>query len=46
MFIEPHPTMVECGFMMEEKRREYAIILLKYMYGNLYAAIKLFKILS
>ena len=46
MFIEPHPAMVECGFLTEEQRLDTAIQLMKSMYGNVDAAIKFFKTLS
>ena len=46
MYIEPHPAMVECGFMTEEQRKQLAIRLMKSMYGNVDAAIKFFKVLT
>ena len=46
MYIEPHPAMVECGFMTEEQRKELAILLKNSMYGNVDAAVKFFKVLT
>ena len=46
MFIEPHPAMVECGFLTEAQRKVLGILLKKSMYGNVDAAIKFFKLLS
>ncbi len=46
MFIEPHPAMVECGFLTEAQRKGLGILLKKSMYGNVDAAIKFFKLLS
>ena len=44
MCIEPHPAMVECGFITEDERKQ--ILLLKSMYGNVDTAIKFFKIFT
>ena len=45
MFIEPNQAMVICGFISEEKQKQYAILLHKSMYGNMDTTIKLFKTL-
>ena len=46
MFIEPHPAMTVCGFMIEKQRKSSAIQLIKSIYGNVDAAIKFFKTLT
>ena len=46
MYIEPHSAMVACGFTTEEQIKRTANKLEKYMYGNVDAAIKLFKLLA
>mmetsp|Transcript_25841 Transcript_25841/g.24708 ORF Transcript_25841/g.24708 Transcript_25841/m.24708 type:complete len:96 (-) Transcript_25841:266-553(-) len=38
--------MVEYGFMTEEQGKQSAILLMKYMYRDEYAAIKFFKVPS
>ena len=40
MFIEPHPSMVTCGFVTEDKRKKTSIQLMKLMYRNVDAAVK------
>ena len=47
VYIEPHPAMVECGFMTEVQRKQLGIQeLMNSMYGNIDAAIKFFKVLT
>ena len=46
MYIEPHPAMVTCGIMSEKEQQKTTIKLLEFMYGNVDAAIKLFKTIS
>ena len=46
IFIEPHPAMVECGFLTEAQRKVLGILLKKSMHGNVNATINFFKLLS
>ena len=46
MFIDPHPVIVECGFLTEVQREVLSVLLKKSMHGNVDEAIKFFKILS
>ena len=46
MYIEPHPALVVCGFMIDKQQQSTDIQIIKSMYGNVDAAIKFFKILT
>ena len=46
MCVEPHLAMVTCCFMTEEQRNKIAMLLMKSIRGNVYAAIKFFNLFS